>query len=911
MSDDASGAHIEENGDGFDERKSLLKAAEPTPTLVVKDSIESDDSSSERNLSPVADDESPEAERGPSTSVEADIDASLSGSSPQTASQRTTTYATTGVVFAGTEDGADGVVEDNDKARASTRPFRFFDLVDDRNAQSLLAAAKAEHKEHAFKKVLLERELPRVNRDLVIFLAMAGLSFVCPFPGSVLFLISSMFFLWLSWVASIGRLLTVSSLVFEDRSLRAVGPMSSALALPFCAVSCICLVLLSRVTNMHAGLTLGLLSLASFGFWLHQVVWPLKLAIVAKSELDANSDQPTSKWIVFLAPIAMYAPFIGMFLGIFISSITYRLMISGDESLYAVGPVLFYGSQLGMYSGFRYLSKLVRRAFDATGGTKRAELVEAKVEQGLRIAYRPSSSWERWVRQRMQHRGGKKLVYLLVMMLLVVAFQVPEMVLQAIVTWSAGSLTQGAADAAGVSDRAGALNQTLIALNFLELLILGLAAGAFVSYVAKPTNIRLSQQGMQILWRHGWLKYNDKVVPWDSLKRISVELPPGKTEASDQELAIQTTDGRTLNLKLSAIPSVDDRERLLKAIETWAPEVERDARVLQVLEPPADHSYTELWMQALTAPPKRERFKPLVEGALLNDGQFQIIGQLGVGGQGTAYLARNVITNERVVLKEFILPVYVTVGVRRQALERFENEARILKHLDHSQIVKLVDFFVEDHRSYLVLEHIDGQSLRQIVEEKGPMPENQVMALAEQMCEILDYLHGLIPPVVHRDFTPDNLILRADGVLKLVDFNVAQQSEATTTGTVVGKHSYLPPEQFRGEPIPQSDIYAMGATMHFLLTGQNPEPISVSRPATVCNNVSEGMDLLVATATAMSPDTRFKRASEIQTQIDLLQGKIPLLAQLTSLEETDLGQADLSDADIECFERKETGTVVE
>jgi|GEM_PF-557192 Serine/threonine protein kinase len=876
MSEDGSG--IQSNSDS-DERKPQLKeaVAEPAPKLVVKESIKID----EDNRTPPAGDHSLQDK----------------GSLPATTYADTgTTYA---VVSASTEGDTTSSLESYVQARKATRAFSFLDVVDDRSAQDLLAAAKADHKEHAFKKVLLEREFPRVNRDLFVFVAMIGLSYVYTLggaPGGYLLILSAMLFLWLSWVGSIGRLLTVSSLVFEDRSLRAIGPVASALALPFCAVSCICLVVLSRLTNMHAGLTLGLLSVASFGFWIHQVVWPVKLAAIAKGELDAHYGKPQSKWIVYMAPIAMYAPFIGMFLGVFLAAVSFSVaMMTGDASLYAVGPMVFYGSLLGMYSGFWYLKRLVNKAFEATGGTKRASLALDKTDQGLRIAYRPASSWERWVRQRMQHRGGKKLVYLLVMMLLVVTFQVPQMVLEAIVAWSAGGLTQGAADAAGVVDRSAALNQTLIALNLLELFILGLAAGAFGAYVAKPTNIRLTKSGMQILWRHGWLKYDDKLVRWDSLKRISVGLPPGKTEASDQELVIQTTDGRTLNLKLSAIPSVDDRERLLKAIESWAPEVERDARVLQVLEPPADHSYTELWMQALTAPPKRERFKPLVEGALLNEGQFQILGQLGVGGQGTAYLARNVISNEKVVLKEFILPVYVTVSVRRQALERFENEARILKHLDHTQIVKLVDFFVEDHRSYLVLEHIDGQSLRQIVESRGAMPENQVMALAEQMCTILDYLHGLIPPVVHRDFTPDNLILRADGVLKLVDFNVAQQSEATTTGTVVGKHSYLPPEQFRGEPIPQSDIYAMGATMHFLLTGENPEPISVSRPATVCDTVSGGMNLLVATATAMTPEARFKSAAEMQAQIDMLQGKIPLLGQGEPLDTASETQAEATE----------------
>jgi serine/threonine-protein kinase len=111
--------------------------------------------------------------------------------------------------------------------------------------------------------------------------------------------------------------------------------------------------------------------------------------------------------------------------------------------------------------------------------------------------------------------------------------------------------------------------------------------------------------------------------------------------------------------------------------------------------------------------------------------------------------------------------------------------------------------------------------------------------------------------VVHRDFTPDNLILQRDGTLKLIDFNVAQQVEATVTGTVVGKHAYLPPEQFRGMPASQSDIYACGATLHFLLTGSDPEPISVSHPAKQVANLSNGIDHIVAHATQLDCDQRY------------------------------------------------------
>src|SRR5581483_12186920 len=107
----------------------------------------------------------------------------------------------------------------------------------------------------------------------------------------------------------------------------------------------------------------------------------------------------------------------------------------------------------------------------------------------------------------------------------------------------------------------------------------------------------------------------------------------------------------------------------------------------------------------------------------------------------------------------------------------------------------------------------------------GQFTQTRVLELATQMCDILAHLHGQSPPVLHRDFTPENLILDVDGNLRLIDFNVAQQMESTATRTVVGKHSYIPPEQFRGKATTQSDIYAMGASIFYLLTGTEPEPI--------------------------------------------------------------------------------------
>jgi len=387
--------------------------------------------------------------------------------------------------------------------------------------------------------------------------------------------------------------------------------------------------------------------------------------------------------------------------------------------------------------------------------------------------------------------------------------------------------------------------------------------GYVVLAACRPTHIELTRDGVRFIFGTMPIFMQERVCPWSKVKRISLVQVAGKASVADHRLVFELTDGNSFRLRLGSISSVVGKEEILKAVERWAPTTPRSAEVISALQPPCDFSYAELWMEALSAPPKREKLKPLSAGATLGEHQFTVLNMLGVGGQGTAYLAEDAMSGQRVVLKEFVLPVYVEVSARRRALEIFEKEARLLKELSHLNVVKLVDYFVEDHRVYLVLEHIDGESLRTLVNRAGVMDETRVRQLASQMCEILEYLHSQTPPVVHRDFTPDNLILRKDGTLKLIDFNVAQQTDASIVSSVVGKPAYLPPEQFRGTPTTQSDIYAMGGCMQFLLTGEDPVAILSSNPSLSRDDISPELSSIVQKATEPELEARFATAGEI------------------------------------------------
>lgn len=405
-------------------------------------------------------------------------------------------------------------------------------------------------------------------------------------------------------------------------------------------------------------------------------------------------------------------------------------------------------------------------------------------------------------------------------------------------------------------------------------LILALFAVPVATLVAwtkpfEPVSISLGEDGISCCWKFGWLKTH-KHLPWLEISNVRLLKPSGKSAPESWFVCFESASrpSDSLKIRLTGLGDFKDRQIILDALNLRALNSTRDPELLEAFTPAAAGSYTELWLQSLASPPRRDRLKPLLTGASLQNQKYVVSEQLGAGGEGVAYLATMDDSDTMVVLKESILPVYLDIDVRKAALEKFAREAEMLRQLQHPQIVQLLDFFVEDHRGYLVLEHIRGLSLRALIDSNGRMSEARALELAKQMCSILEYLHAQSPPVVHRDFTPDNLILGQNNVLKLIDFTVADQSNTLKTATVVGKPSYMPPEQLRGRPCPQSDIYAMGATVFYLLTGEEPEPITPSDPNSHEHLVSAETSALILKATAMSVEDRVQSAKDFRKILD-------------------------------------------
>ncbi|CAN5490250.1 hypothetical protein BH10CYA1_BH10CYA1_24070 [soil metagenome] len=398
-------------------------------------------------------------------------------------------------------------------------------------------------------------------------------------------------------------------------------------------------------------------------------------------------------------------------------------------------------------------------------------------------------------------------------------------------------------------------------IKFIPLLFLPLyARSAPVSQIrCTPTELRCEA----ILGGHVSKK---KELQWNSIKSVELSAEKPNQRVLDRQLCFNRKKGRPYKLKLEQIGTAANWKELLTAIYCSSGiQVENaDPNLFDQINPnQQDPSYTQIWLDSLLAPAHREKLLQLDAGATLQNGKYMLDRKLGAGGQGAAYLARRD-DGAMVVLKEYILPIYVDAKVKRKSLENFENEAHMLQQLDSPLIVKLLGFFVEDHRGYLVLEHIKGINLREHVAQNGPLSEKQVVHYGVLMCDVLAHLHSQNPPIVHRDFTPDNIILSGHDSIKVIDFMVAQTSDQSATGTVVGKHAYLPPEQFRGKATTQSDIYALGCSLFFLLTGDEPEPLTTSHPILTSDTVSGALDTIVAKATELESAERYKSAAELK-----------------------------------------------
>jgi formylglycine-generating enzyme required for sulfatase activity len=208
---------------------------------------------------------------------------------------------------------------------------------------------------------------------------------------------------------------------------------------------------------------------------------------------------------------------------------------------------------------------------------------------------------------------------------------------------------------------------------------------------------------------------------------------------------------------------------------------------------------------------------------------------------------------------------------RQVAATAFHREADMLAGLVHDRIVRIYDKFSEGNRHFLVMEYVEGETLEDKLKASGgKLDESATIDIAMQVLDALEYLHAHTPPVIYRDLKPSNVMVSANGQAKVVDFGIARFFQPQATATMVGTQGYAPPEQYKGKVEARSDLYALGATMHFMLTGRDPalEPPFMFPPVQqLCPGCSPTLADLITEALALDLKDRVPSAADFKRRL--------------------------------------------
>lgn len=246
------------------------------------------------------------------------------------------------------------------------------------------------------------------------------------------------------------------------------------------------------------------------------------------------------------------------------------------------------------------------------------------------------------------------------------------------------------------------------------------------------------------------------------------------------------------------------------------------------------------------------------------DGKYEILKEIGRGGMSIVYLAMDKHLNKQWAVKE----------IRKKGSGKNDEivvnsllaEANMMKKLDHPSLPRIVDIIDNGITIYVVMDYIEGESLDKILNEYGAQPEEMVVGWAKQLCDALSYLHSQKPSIIYRDMKPANVMLKPEGNIKIIDFGIAREYKEQNLAdtTVLGTKGYAPPEQYSGQTDPRSDIYALGMTMHHLLTGVDPRNGEAYAPVRQWNpELSEGIEIIIDRCVEPAAENRYQSCADL------------------------------------------------
>jgi len=267
----------------------------------------------------------------------------------------------------------------------------------------------------------------------------------------------------------------------------------------------------------------------------------------------------------------------------------------------------------------------------------------------------------------------------------------------------------------------------------------------------------------------------------------------------------------------------------------------------------------------------------IIRGQKIND-RYQIIRTIGEGGMANVYLAHDLILDRDVAVKI----LRGDLSDDEKFVRRFQREAIAASSLSHPNIVEMYDVGEDDGKYYIVMEYVEGKTLKNLIKKRGGLTLPEVIDIMTQLTSAISCAHD--SNIIHRDIKPQNVLIKEDGLVKITDFGIAMalnSNELTQTNSVMGSVHYLPPEQANGKGATvKSDIYSLGIVMFELLTGQlpfkgdNAVEIAIKQMKnqipSVCNInslIPQSVENVILKACAKNPKNRYKNVVEMYNDI--------------------------------------------
>lgn len=286
------------------------------------------------------------------------------------------------------------------------------------------------------------------------------------------------------------------------------------------------------------------------------------------------------------------------------------------------------------------------------------------------------------------------------------------------------------------------------------------------------------------------------------------------------------------------------------------------------------------------------------------DGRYQISKVIGVGGMSVVFEAYDNVMKRTVAVKM----LKDEIAHDTQSVKRFINESKAVAMLSHPNIVKIYDVSVKENRKYIVMERVEGITLKNYLNKKGTLGMREMLQYTEQILLALEHAHA--KGIVHRDIKPQNILLLKNGVIKVTDFGIAKLPNAETvtmTDKAIGTVYYISPEQASGKRVDRrSDIYSLGVLMYEMCTGKLPfmadSPVSVAlmhvkdqpkRPSEIVPTIPKGLEQIILGAMEKQPDKRIQSASQMLKLLDRVK-KNPELVFKTKKNPGEITKLDMS-----------------